>query len=140
MRPPKPLSFAWDGADYPHVDPGIYQAVCVRLQGPEYCREFHRYSLRLEFSLLNDGTAVSLFVNFDTGNVPGSRSKYFKYWSMANGGMPTKGQIMSPEIFTEPGLLYTVRVEDARLDSRGALKSGALVYSRVSEILNIVRK
>jgi hypothetical protein len=95
--------------------------------------------LRLEFSLLDDGTAVSLFVNFESGKLPGSQSKYFKYWSLANGGMPTRGQVMSQEIFTEPGLLYWVRVDDAHLDSKGALKSGALVYSRVSEILDVVR-
>jgi hypothetical protein len=140
IRPPNPLSLTWDGAEYPHVKPGIYQAVCVALQGPEYVRRYQRYSLRLEFSLLDDGTAVSLFLNFSDGKVPGSQSNYFKYWSMANGETPIRGQHMSPQIFTEPGLLYSIRVEDARTDSKGEAKPEVLVYSRVSEILKAVRK
>jgi len=53
--------------------------------------------------------------------------------------MPLKGQQMRLETFTEAGLLYSIRVQDALRDGKDELKPDALVYSRVTEILAVER-
>ena len=136
-------SLTWQGADLPCVSPGDYQAVCIGWQGPQWVREFRRWSLRLEFSLLAEQTLVSAFFNF--GNDPteprpqGRRSKFYAVWCIANGEAPRKGQQMALSTFTEAGLLYMVRVADCLKDGKDADKPDALIYSRVTEILKIER-
>ena len=94
----------------------------------------------LEFSLLDDGTLVSTFLNFgDQPRLPKQGSRFFKEWSLANGGPPRKGQEMCFDAFTDPELIYTVRVADSVKDSEGNLKNDALIYSRVEEILKAER-
>ena len=138
------LELTWEGVDLPHVSPGDYQAVCVGWQGPEWVRAFQRWSLRLEFSLLSDGTAVSAFYNLGSDRKldgpPGRRSRFYSVWSQANGEPPRKGQKITLETFTEEGLLYTVRVAYATKDEKQADKPEALVYSRVTDVLKIERK
>jgi hypothetical protein len=133
----------WEGVDLPRVIPGDYRAVCVAWQGPEWVRAFRRWSLRLEFSLLADGTLVSGFYNLGsetTGPRIGRRSRFYAVWSQANGEAPRKGQRMTLETFTEEGLLYTVRVADAAKDEQATEKPDALVYSRITDVLRIERK
>jgi hypothetical protein len=132
----------WQGVDLPRVSPGDYQAVCIDWQGPEWCRAFRRWSLRLEFSLLTDGTLVSAFYNMGsdaTGPHIGRRSRLYAVWSLANGEMPRKGQQMALETFTDPALMYLVRVADSLKDGKDAAKPDALIYSRVTDILRIER-
>lgn len=132
----------WDGANYPRVPPGIYQASCIGWQGPEQLRAFHRrWSVRLEFSLLTDGECLSGFFNLGNGAKPtmGRRSRVFKTWTMANGEPPRKGQRMRWDTFTEPGLIYTVQVADALMDGNQKQKPDALVYSKVTEVLGVER-
>ncbi|MDP9051231.1 MAG: hypothetical protein M3O31_11020 [Acidobacteriota bacterium] len=135
-----PPTLTWQGVDLPRVPPGDYQAVCVGWQGPEWCKAFRRWSLRLEFSLLTDGTLVSAFYNMGSDVTKphvGRRSRFYAAWCLANGEMPRKGQQMTLETFTEPGLLYVVCVEDSLKDGKDADKPEALRYSRVSDILRI---
>jgi hypothetical protein len=132
----------WQGVDLPRVSPGNYQAVCVDWQGPDWVRAFRRWSLRLEFSLVADGTLVSAFYNMGSdaaGPFIGRRSRLYAVWSMANGEAPRKGQRMTWETFTDPALLYLVRVADSLKDGKDSAKPDALVYSRVTEILRIER-
>jgi hypothetical protein len=136
------FSLTWNGVEYPRVRPGNYQAVCVGWQGPEYVYEYRRWSLRLEFCLFDDGTRVSTFLNFGNGSrpeVPGQRSRFFKEWCLANGGPPKKGETLRLDTFVDPELIYTVRVEDCAINSKGAEKADALVYSRVNEVLKVQR-
>jgi hypothetical protein len=133
----------WEGVDLPRIPPGEYRAACVDWQGPEFVRAFQRWSLRLEFALLDDGTLVSAFYNL--GSDParpraGRRSRYYGAWSQANGEPPRKRQEMAPESFTEPGLLYTLQVADALKDEGQNEKPDALVYSRVVNILRVDRR
>lgn len=133
----------WEGVELPRVAPGNYRAACVRWQGPEFVRAFQRWSVRLEFSLLDDGTLVSAFYNL--GSDParprvGRRSRYYAAWSQANGEPPRKGQKITPEAFAEPGLLYTLQVADAVKDEAQKRKPDALVYSRVVNILRVERR
>jgi hypothetical protein len=132
----------WQGADLPRVSPGEYLAVCVGWQGPEWVRAFRRWSLRLEFSLLAEGIAVSAFYNLGndaTGPHIGRRSRLYAVWSLANGEAPRKGQQMTLETFTDPALLYLVRVADATKDGKDETKPDALVCSRVTDIMKIER-
>ena len=132
----------WQGADLPRVSPGDYQAVCVAWQGPEWCIAFRRWSLRLEFSLLDCGTLVSCFFNFGDKSRPciqGRLAKFYRAWSLANGELPRKGQDMALETFTDPSLIYLVRVEDCTADSKQGTKLDPLIYSRATKILKIER-
>jgi hypothetical protein len=135
-------SVTWKGADIPRIPPGDYQAVCIGWQGPEWCFAYRRWSLRLEFSLLTDGTRISAFLNLGsdkTGMQIRRRSRFYAAWSQANGEMPRQGQQMPLETFTEPGLLYTVRVADIVKDEKAADKPDAMIYSCVTEILKVER-
>ncbi|MGD0155107.1 MAG: hypothetical protein ABSB50_03350 [Terracidiphilus sp.] len=136
------LSVTWQGVDLPRVSPGDYQAVCIGWQGPEWCRAYRRWSLRLEFSLLTDGTLVSAFYNMGSnaaGPHIGRRSRFYAAWSLANGETPRKGQQMALEALTDPALVYLVRVADCAKDGKDTAKPDALIYSRVTEILRIER-
>jgi hypothetical protein len=133
-------SLIWQGADLPRVSPGDYRAVCIGYQGPEWVRGYRRWSLRVEFCLLDDGTAVSAFFNMGNDEEKphtGRRSRFYAVWSQANGEAPRKGQRMTLDTFTDSSLLYTVRVADALKDGKAADKPDALVYSRVTEILKV---
>lgn len=135
-------SLTWQDVDLPRVPPGDYQAVCVGWQGPQWCRTYRRWSLRLEFSLMSGEGVVSAF--FNMGSDPqkfriGRRSRFYTVWSLANGEAPRRGQQMALEALTDPALLYLVRVADSVKDARDAEKPDALRYSRVTEILKIER-
>jgi hypothetical protein len=130
----------WRGVDPPHVQPGDYKAVCVGVQGPQWVRAFRRWGLRVDFQLLAEDAVVSAFFNLGSDrNAPnwGRQSKYYSAWTMAHGGMPWKGLDMSPDVFTDPHLLYTVRIADSTQGSNGKPKPKALVYSIVAEILGV---
>lgn len=136
------LDLTWQGATLPRVSPGDYEAACVDWQGPDWVRTFRRWSLRLELCLLAENTCVSAF--FNMGNDParpriGRRSRYYAAWTQANGEPPRRGQQMTPETFKDAGLLYLVRVADAVRDGKDEVKPDALVYSRITEILNVRR-
>lgn len=132
----------WKGSERPRIPPNVYTARCTGYQGPEWIREFGRWGLRLEFVLDPDDHRVSAFYSFgedrDTPKI-GTRSKYFKDWTRANGGPPKHGQTMSPEAFVNPDLVFTVQVSDAVKDAENTVKDGALVYSRISKILEVKR-
>jgi hypothetical protein len=133
----------WEGFTPTRIRPGLYQGFCSRWQGPEWVRAFRRWSIRFEFILLDGETVVSVFYNLGSNPAHksyGRRSRFYKDWCRANGEPPCKGQRMTYATFTEPGLLYTVRVADATKDERQAEKPDALVYSRVTEIIRVERK
>ena len=136
-RPPAPV---WKGADYARVSEGRYQAIAIRSQGPDWVRAFARWSLLVEFELLDDGTRVCAFYNFGTDRVEpkiARRGNYFKAWTLANGELPRKGQQMSAAVFQE-GQIFTVEVKDSRRNSSENDKPDAEIYSVVSAVLSVV--
>ncbi len=135
-------ALVWEGAERPRIRPGEYTARCTGYQGPQWVRAFGRWGLRLDFVLEPEEQAVSLFYSLGEDRNAfrfGTRSKYFKDWVRANGGPPKRGQEMSPAVLVNPEIGYTVHVGDAVKDSEGALKDGALVYSRIDKILTVKR-
>jgi hypothetical protein len=135
-------SLMWEGADLPRVTPGDYQAAFAGWQGPVWVRAFRRWSIRLEFCLIGEGSLVSAFFNLESDPAKphiGRRSRFYKVWCLANGEAPRRGQQMTPETFAESGLLYVVRVEDSLKDEKENEKPDALRYSRVTDVLRVER-
>ena len=140
-KPDATQSLTWQGSNYTHVTPGTYTATGSGHQGPEWCRQFHRWSIRIQFELLDGSGSVSRFFNMGSNaDSPaiGRNSLYFKAWTLANGEMPRRGQAMSPEVFCE-GQIFEIRVEDARLDSQQKDKGESEIYSRVAELISARR-
>ena len=127
----------WRGPEYPLLEPGRYTVRGTKLQGPEWVRSFNRWSLRIEFALTTEPGSVSAFFNLGNDKTAkhfGRQSRYFRAWTIANGGMPFRGQDMTPDVFLE-GQFFEVEVEQCDTDSKGNPKNEAEVYSRITGIL-----
>ena len=127
----------WRGPDYPLLESGTYVVRAVKVQGPEWVRSFCRWSLRIEFALTTEPGFISAFFNFGndkTAKRIGRQSRYFKAWTVANGELPKRGELMSPDAFLN-GQFFEVLVEKCDRDSAGNAKPEAEVYSRVTKIL-----
>jgi hypothetical protein len=132
-------NLTWNGVTYCRVIPGTYDVVGRAVQGPEWCRAYRRWSIRIEFALLAEEGVVSRF--FNMGSDPekphiGRQSLYFKWWTAANGELPLRGQKMTPEVFFE-GQVFTVAVEDATADVDKNAKHDAEVYSKVTVLQGV---
>lgn len=131
------FSWVWDGVPFARVRPGIYDAVGVNLQGPEFVRRYQRWSVRVGFQLLTEDVEVSAYFNFGRGEAPRflRAGRFVEAWTIANGGPPLKGECMDAAIFLESGRMFTVQVEDARIDPNRAPKAEEQIYSRVKRIV-----
>lgn len=132
-------ALTWEGISYVRVPEGRYQAVATRWQGPEWVLAYSRWSLLVEFELLNDGSRVCTFYNFgeDRGKPKiFQKGRYRKEWTRANGDSPRKGEDMTPNIFLD-GQVFIVEVRDCRRDAKERAKADAEVYSVVSEIVSV---
>ncbi len=127
----------WRGPDYPLLESGNYVVRAVKVQGPEWVRSFCRWSLRIEFALTTEPGFISAFFNFGndkTAKSIGRQSRYFKAWTVANGELPKRGELMSPDVFLN-GQFFEVLVEKCDKDSAGNPKPEEEVYSRVTKIV-----
>jgi hypothetical protein len=136
-RAPVPV---WKGAEYMRVSEGRYRAVAKRFQGPTLIRQYSRWSLLVEFELLDDGSRVCAFYNLGTGRdpTPARQGRYFKAWTLANGELPRKGQPMVADVFLE-GQIYTVEIRDNRKTAKESDKCDSEIYSVVEEIVCVER-
>ena len=111
-----------------------------KIQGPEWVRAFCRWSLRIEFHLMDEPGTVSLFVNLGTNRdrptVGGRRSNYYRFWTMANGTPPRKGEAMHYDIFI--GKCFWALVENSVTDNAGRQKPEHDVYSRIVELEELI--
>jgi hypothetical protein len=129
----------WNGAEYPRIEPGRYLVRGQSFQGPQWIRTYQRWSIRVEFGLVEEPGSVSVF--FNLGNDPaevhiGRKSNYFKAWTLANGGLPTKGKPMTADVFLQ-GQFFLVSIADATKDSEGLQKEDAEVYSRITDFHSV---
>ena len=118
-KPKRLFPPVWEGVEYPHYPPGVYDVRCNRIQGPEWLNDHRRWSLRVECNFLFEEGNVSGFLNMgdDPKRCSARRqSKYYKLWCMANGGHPRKGQAMDWNDLLDK--FFRVRVEDAK-NSKG---------------------
>jgi hypothetical protein len=136
------VDFSWEAPDvhFERVAPGTYDAVAVNIQGPEKVRRYSRWSLRVGFELLSEPVEISAYFNFGKGEKPVimRHGRFFEAWCMVNGDVPRLGQRMTPDVFLEPGLLYTVLVVDAAISAERLQKAEHQIYSRVEKILKVV--
>lgn len=128
----------WNGPEYKRVRPGRYSAVAVRVQGPEWLRQYRRWSLLVEFELLGESDPVRLVAFFNMGDDrqvrnPRRQSRFFKAWVLANGELPRKGQPMDPKIFMD-GQVYEIEVADCSADSDEGQKTDGEIYSKVTKV------
>ena len=129
----------WQGQQYPKHDEGVRLVRVSEIQGPQWVFNFMRWSIRLGCSLTDEPGEASYFMNMgNKREAPqvGRQSKYYRAWTMANGGPPCKGQAMAPDVFL--GKFLRVRIEDCRKDRDEREKPEGEVYSRITELLEIV--
>ena len=140
----------WNGAEYKRILPGRYSAVAVRVQGPEWVRQYSRWSLLVEFELLGESGAVRVCAFFNMGNdkkepKAGRQSRFFRAWTIANGELPRKGHEMDLKVFLDgqvwAKLRWTTvagtqtknssqRVKSIRRSQRSSLRIGRNAQSR----------
>jgi hypothetical protein len=92
----------------------------------------------IEFELLGDQDEVRVCAFFNFGNdpiqpKPGRQSRYFRAWTIANGELPRKGQLMDPKVFLD-GQQFEIEVDYSMNDSDDNPKDFAEVYSKVVRI------
>ena len=81
--------------------------------------------------------SLSLFLNLGGDKsglgVPGRQSKYYKHWTMGNGGPPKKGQAMNWDVFLDK--FFVAEVEKSTTDANGKEKVDEEIYSRISHFV-----
>lgn len=134
-------SFSWDAPDihFSRVTAGIYEAIAVHYQGPEKVRRYGRWSLRLGFELLCEPIELSMYFNMGRAEKPTitRHGRFFEAWCLVNGDLPRLDQPMTPDIFLDGGLIYTVQVVDAAISAERLQKPEEQIYSRVEKILRV---
>jgi hypothetical protein len=128
-----PISWTWRGDNFVKIAGGTYDAICRRWTGPHWIPAYRRYGFRLFFYVLAEDVEVTMFINFGSKPRPPKSvaSNYFKAWTMVNGDAPRRDQQMTPDLFLDVGLLYPTTKKD---------KPPCLVYSRVKEIIRVIRQ
>ncbi len=130
----------WDREDYPRIDGGLRMVRAHKIQGPEWVIAYGRWSLRIEFHTMDEPGTVSLFLNLGTvrknPKVPGRKSNFYRYWTLANGGPPKRGQTMHWDVFLDK--CFWARVEDCKEDSQGHEKEEYDVYSRIVDLEKLI--
>jgi len=133
--------FSWQAPEvhFERVNSGNYDAIAVNYQGPEKVRRYGRWSLRVGFHLLAEDVEISMYLNFGRGERPviTKHGRFFEAWCMVNGDVPRLDQRMTPDIFLEQGLIFTVLVVDAAISAERLQKPAEQIYSRVEKILKV---
>ena len=139
-RSQTPQPPVWDGPEYRVYPSGIYDVRVNDLQGPQWLKNYQRWSLRVECNFLTEKGDVSGFLNLggdpERPGRPGRQSNFFKVWCMANGGPPRRGQTMDWNDLL--GKFFRVRIETAAKNGKGQSLSPAERYSKVVEFLECI--
>ena len=97
VKPP-----TWDGEEYPRIDGGLRMVRAHKIQGPQWVKAYGRWSLRIEFHTMDERGTVSLFLNLGTNRkqpkVPGRKSNFYRYWTLASKRRPVA-------VWTETGVI-----------------------------------
>jgi len=131
----------WEGDEYLRVEQGRRMVCGVKIQGPEWVHAFSRWSLRIEFQFMDEPGTVSLFINLGANRerptIGGRRSNYYKYWTLAKGGPPRKHEVMNYDIFV--GKCFWALVEDCVNDSTGKAKHADEIYSKIVDLVELIK-
>jgi hypothetical protein len=133
-QPPAPV---WAKDAYERIDGGERLVRVTALQGPEWVRSYGRWSLRIECCTMDEPGTVSAFVNLGRNRerpVPGGRkSKFYRWWCMANGAPPRRGEAMDYAVFMDK--CFWALVSDSKVDENGKSKQEFEIYSRITDFL-----
>jgi hypothetical protein len=96
------------------MEPGEYRATCTAVRNPEQYRAFNRWYLKVDFSIQDDGSVVSKYINLGGGQEPttglGPRSDFYKLWAAAMGRRLEKNEPM--DLSKIVGMEFWVTVGD----------------------------
>lgn len=130
----------WDRDEYQRVDGGRRMVRAQKIHGPQWVRAFSRWSLRIEFFLMDEPGVVSLFVNLGSNrekpSVGGRHSRFYRFWTLANGGPPRRGETMDFNIFLDK--CFWARIDDSLVDHTGKQKSENEIYSRIVDLEEVI--
>ena len=123
---------------YPQVQPGEYQLYCndVRVYRDPGLKVWKcRY--RFVHPMREDFPPLYGFINLGRDRTPpGRRSRYYFEWTVANGHLPRKRQVLSPRIFK--GKIFVVRVDWVMSRQHDGKKhTSATRYSLVKGIVDL---
>ena len=117
----------------PYIPDGKYEAQCIDVELSNY--RGSQKKLYLHFKIIegpHQGTKLFEVCNYYE-RVPRG-SKYYKQWPIANGGLPTKSDSMSPKVFLNKIFRVEVRTVTPKHDDGKPLPEMYL-YSVVDKIL-----
>lgn len=120
------------------VSPGEYELRCVE-QKIYRSKLFKRWVCKLVFQFMprheEDGT-ICFFLNLGDGNGPNAqpRSKYRRYWSLANGSKPRRADRMTARVFLNK--IFLARVDYTEKTYDGGQHNSV---SRNSVVRDLVR-
>lgn len=124
---------------YPRVEPGEYELYCIEAK-PYRDPGLKVWKCRYRFiNPMQEGfPSLYGFIHLGDGSKPpGSRSRYLREWTIANGEPGRKRQRLSPRIFTSK--LFRVRVDWVLPRQHdGKTHTAASRYSLVKEIIALV--
>ncbi len=119
---------------FPHIPEGEYEAEYVKAEKKPYLGSENK--LYVHYRIIDgkyQGTTLFVVYNFKYTSFPRG-SKYYTDWSIANGGLPTRSDKMSPNIFKNKVLLVKVRDVEPKYDD-GTPKPEMFHYSVVDRII-----
>jgi hypothetical protein len=126
----------FDTEDAALIPNGDYIAQCVDYEATK-SRIWNRRILRLQFKLL-DGQKYSGFILSCYVNYPekiGRASKYFLFWCIANGGVPSRKGRMNPRVFKDH--IFKIRTRMVEKNNRQQPLPAYAHYSVIDEILEL---
>jgi hypothetical protein len=127
----------WDKGEYAVTDDGPLLVRVVSVQGPEWIRKYQRWSIRLECEGVFETVSLSLFISLSDNpsgpSVGGRQSKFYRHWSMANGGPPKKGQAMNWDAFVDK--FFMAEVKKSTKNGQGEVKEEEEIYSRITHFV-----
>ncbi len=131
----------WKGKEYQRLDQGLREVRVIEVQGPEWVRSYHRWSLRVGCCTTDEPGEVSAF--FNLGNDPkapcmgkGRQSRIYRLVALANDGPPRPGQAIDfKELLL--GKFFLVRIDDCANDSSGKAKADGEIYSKITEFVKL---
>jgi hypothetical protein len=121
---------------YPSYAPGVHLVRCLGSK-KYWSKRFKRTVVRLDFNLLDNGGEVigpiAGFLNLGKDGKVGPYSKFWRWWVIANGGMPAKKrQKMSLRSFKDA--IFEAHVEDTKKCADNREKYDFEKYSTVVEL------
>lgn len=119
-----------DGDLYQYIPDGEYEAVCTGFNGPVPYRGTRKLYLNFEITSEHyQGATLFMVFNIPWAGIrPGSR--YFKYWSKVNGGLPSRNTKFHPRIFKDKIYRITTATVKPTFDDNSEMPFGYW-YSKV---------